>query len=238
MRYSNRSVNGFLTAAYAVVKPGMTRTMQMQAILDRITARLTELGLTESAVSAKGGSRDLIRNWRRALEKGHAINARHDSLGKIAAALHVSEEWLIHGKGSVTAKRPPTPGLAEAATPFTLHTHASRADDPQGALRAIFGKTATSPALFRINTDLPGFELAKGDVVLTDLARLPAAGEIALVQITDEETASATTMVCRYLPPFLVAGGIGTQVQTIRIDDPGVTVRYPVVGSIRGIPPD
>lgn len=212
--------------------------MQMQAILDRITARLTELGLSESYVSTKGGSRDMIRNWRRALEKGHTTNARHDSLAKIAAALQVSEEWLIHGKGDVTETAPPPVGLAEAATPYILRPHASRADDPQGALRAIFGATAATPALYRITADLPGFELAAGDVVLTDLARLPVAGEITLVRITDEQTASATTMLCRYLPPFLVAGGIGPQVQTLRIDDPGVTVRHPVVGSIRGIPPD
>lgn len=210
----------------------------MQAILDRITTRLNELGLSESAVSTKGGSRDMIRNWRRALEKGHATNARHDSLAKIATALQVSEEWLIHGRAAVAAAAEPNPGMAEMATPFTLQPHASRADDPQGALRAIFGQAASTPALFRINTDLPGFDLSAGDVVLTDLARLPAAGEIALVQVTDDETASAVTMVCRFLPPFLIAGGTGQQVQTLRIDDPGVTVRHPVVGSIRGIPPD
>jgi transcriptional regulator with XRE-family HTH domain len=211
--------------------------MQMQAILDRISGRRAELGLSEAALSEKGGSRDLIRNWRRALDKGQVINARYDSLALIARALNVSEDWLIHGKGEVKAEDIPLPGMSEAATPFTLKPHATRLDDPQAALRAIFGPTAATPALFRVNADLPGFELAAGDVVLADLARLPSPGEIALASVVDDLTASAVTMVCRYLPPFLVAGSIGPQLQTMRVDDPGVTVRYPVVGSIRGIPP-
>lgn len=214
--------------------------MQMQAILDRIALRREELGLSEAAVAQKGGSRDLIRNWRRALDKGQAINARYDSLTSIAAALHVSIDWLMHGTGE--AATPPqdakATGMAEPVTPFTFTPNATRADDPQGALRAIFGKTATTPGLFRIHKNLPAFELASGDVVLADLARLPEPGEIALVSVTDEETAASTTMVCRYLPPYLTMGKIGPSVPMLRIDDPRVTVRHPVVGSIRGIPLD
>lgn len=214
--------------------------MQMQAILDRITGRREELGLSESAVAQKGGSRDLIRNWRRALDKGQAISARYDSLAAIAKALHVSTEWLIHGNGDPGAPPPPPgpPGMAEGVTPFTLSPKATKADDPLGPLRAIFGKTAATPGLFRIHKNLPAFELAKGDVVLADLARLPEPGEIAIVRIIDDTTADATTLVCRYLPPYLTMGKIGPDVPMLRIDDPGVTVRHPVVGSIRGIPED
>lgn len=214
--------------------------MQMQAILDRITRRREELGLSEAAVAQKGGSRDLIRNWRRALDRGQTISARYDSLTSIARALHVSVDWLMHGTGEAEAApaRSTPPGLSEPVTPFTLAPHATREDDPQASLRAIFGKTATTPGLFRINRNLPAFELAKGDVVLADLARLPEPGEIAVVTVSDDETAAATTMICRYLPPYLTLGKIGPSVPTLRIDDPGVTVRYPVVGSIRGIPTD
>lgn len=214
--------------------------MQMQAILDRITRRREELGLSEAAVAQKGGSRDLIRNWRRALDRGQTISARYDSLTSIARALHVSVDWLMHGTGEAEAApaRSTPPGLSEPVTPFTLAPHATREDDPQASLRAIFGKAATTPGLFRINRNLPAFELAKGDVVLADLARLPEPGEIAVVTVSDDETAAATTMICRYLPPYLTLGKIGPSVPTLRIDDPGVTVRYPVVGSIRGIPTD
>lgn len=211
----------------------------MRAILDRITRKREELGLSEAAVSLKGGSRDLIRNWRRALDKGTTINARYDSLEQIARALHVTEDWLIHGTDAVAGSPAPKPtGMAETATPFTLMPHATRLDDPQAALRAIFGKAATTPGLFRITKNLPAFEFAEGDVVLADLARLPQPGEIAVVLVTDEQLASATTMICRYLPPFLTTGKIGPNAPLMRIDDPGVTVRHPVVGSIRGIPTD
>lgn len=214
--------------------------MQMQAILDRITRRREELGLSEAAVAQKGGSRDLIRNWRRGLDKGQAINARYDSLASIAAALHVSIDWLMHGTGEAEAppQDPRPTGMAEPVTPFTFTPNATRADDPHGALRAIFGKTATTPGLFRIHKNLPAFELASGDVVLADLARLPEPGEIALVSVTDDQAAASTTMVCRYLPPYLTMGKIGPSVPMLRIDDPRVTVRHPVVGSIRGIPQD
>lgn len=212
----------------------------MQAILDRIRQRCDELKLSEAAVAQKGGSRDLIRNWRRALADGKVVSARYGSLEAIAKALHVTPEWLIHGAGDAP---PPAPalsphGMAEALTPFTLAPAATQGDDPQGAIRAIFGRTATTPGLFRVHKNLPAFELAKGDVVLADLARLPEPGEIAIVRVVDEVQASAKTLVCRYLPPYLTMGKIGPEVPVLRIDDPGVTVRHPVVGSIRGIPSD
>lgn len=210
----------------------------MQAILERIRQRIAELGMSEAAVAQQGGSRDLIRNWRRALEKGQQINARYDSLALIARALHVTEDWLIHGKGTVNERPPAATGLAEAATPFQLKPHAAAMDDNQAPLRALFGTAAASPALYRINANLPGFDLVAGDVVLADLARLPIAGEVALATVIDEETANSITLVCRYLPPFLVPGTTGPKVELLRIEDPSVTVRYPVVGSIRGIPPD
>lgn len=212
--------------------------MNMQAILDRIARRREDLGLSESALAQKGGSRDLIRNWRRALEKGQDISARYDSLTAIARALQVNADWLINGAGSAPDPAPPdtTPGMAEHATPFTLAPKVTRPDDPLGPLRAIFGTTAATPGLFRINKNLPAFEFAAGDVVLADLARLPEPGEIALVTVTDDQDATSTTMICRYLPPYLATGKIGPNVPTLRIDDPGVTVRHPVVGSIRGIP--
>ena len=210
----------------------------MQAILERIAARSAELRLSEAALSQKGGSRDLIRNWRRALERGQVVNARYDSLAQIARALKVTEDWLIHGKGAVNAVPDTQPGMAEGATPFTLPPTTGKAGDPHGALRAIFGNTFTSPGLFRISANLPAFALAKGDVVVADVSRVPSPGEIAVVVILDEETASSRTLICRYLPPYLAMGEIGYDVQMLRVDDPGVTVRHPVVGSIRGIPDD
>lgn len=69
-----------------------------------------------------------------------------------------------------------------------------------------------------------------------DLARLPQPGELALVTITEDDTASAATMVCRYLPPFLTGGSMTDETQPLRVDRPGVTVRYPIIGALRGLP--
>jgi transcriptional regulator with XRE-family HTH domain len=210
--------------------------MQMRAILDRITLRREELGLSEAAVAQKGGSRDLIRNWRRALDKGQTISARYDSLQLIARALGVSEDWLIHGKGQVQPAMPRVTGMSESVMPFSFDSDQSSAADSLRAVRAIFDGAATTPGLFKVGRNLPAFEIASGDVVLADLARLPEPGELALVSVTDDQTATSKTLICRYLPPYLTLGKIGPDVAMLRVDDSGVTVRHPVVGSIRGIP--
>lgn len=210
--------------------------MNMQAILERIAARSAELGISEAALSQKGGSRDLIRNWRRALEKGQTVNARYSSLAQIARALNVSEDWLLHGKTGAALTARSDRGMAESASPFKLRPVETNPDDTMAQIRAIFGHHVTTPGLFRVNSDLPAFQFAIGDIVLADLARLPEPGEIALVSLTDEISARSTTTLWRYVPPYLIGGQLGHSARMMRIDDPGVTVRHPVVGSIRGIP--
>lgn len=210
---------------------------QMQAILDRITARRTELGLSESAVAARGGSRDLIRNWRRALENGRQISARYESLAAIARALDISEDWLIHGedrpKSEPRLKR--TSGFADAATPFSFAGKKISQEEICAAVRALFGPKVVTPALYRVNIDQVAFGLVAGDIAVVDLARLPVPGEIAIASVTDEETASAVHTLCRYAPPLLLSGQIDQNTAIFRVDDPGVAVRHPVAGSIRGL---
>lgn len=207
--------------------------MEMKAVLDRITARREALGMSEAALSAQAGSRDLIRNWRRALDKGQDINARHDSLEAIARALNVTVAWLTTDAADRPAQ---AAGMAETAAPYTIAPQAVAPDDPQAILRALWGRVATTPATFRLAAALPAFGLGAGDVLVADLARLPQPGELALVTMTEDDTASAATMVCRYLPPFLTGGSMTDETQPLRVDRPGVTVRYPIIGALRGLP--
>ncbi len=73
--------------------------MDMGDVLARIASRAKELGLTEQGLSkAAGMSKDGIRNWRRRLEAGdETAGANVSSISKVAAALGVSEIWLLHG---------------------------------------------------------------------------------------------------------------------------------------------
>jgi transcriptional regulator with XRE-family HTH domain len=210
--------------------------MDMKAILDRITARRTALGLSETGLSLQAGSRDLIRNWRRALERDQDISARHDSLDAIAKALKVSTAWLV-GEAEPAAPTPAAPpGMAEPAEPFTFAPQPVRDSDPQGFLRAIWGRAVTTPATYRLAAALPAFALGVGDVLIADLGRLPQPGELALVTIINEATATSITTVRRYLPPYLAGGASDADNPPLRIDQPGVTVRYPIVGALRGLP--
>lgn len=133
------------------------------------------------------------------------------------------------------ATPPARPGFADAATPFRLRSFAAPPDSAQPSLAAIFGPALATPASYQVTTALPGFGLLPGDVLVCDLARLPMPGELALVTTFDDTAAQATTTVCRYLPPWLVTGA--PDAPPLRTDHPGVTVRYPVIGSIRGIAP-
>ena len=60
-------------------------------------------------------------------------------------------------------------------------------------------------------------------------------GEIAIVTVFDDDHGTATTHVRRYLPPYLLPGTLGGDPLDLQIDFANVTVRYPVVGIIRGV---
>lgn len=84
----------------------------MQTIID-ILSRIDKsakmrsgLSLSDAAVSlaATGGaSKDLLRNWRRAVASGKPVSARLESITAVAQALNVDETWLLTGQGSPDA---------------------------------------------------------------------------------------------------------------------------------------
>lgn len=210
--------------------------MDMKAILERITARRKAIGLSEAALSMQAGSRDLIRNWRRALEAGKEISARHDSFEAVARELGVPLSWLLDGApdmNGTTSPPPEQPGLQEDARAFSLTAHPVPDGDPKAALRSLWGAAAVTPESFRLSVTMPGFALTAGDVLIVDLARLPAPGDLAIVTIADDNSGTSTTTVFKYLPPWLCSGIPGAK--DLRIDGAGITVRHPIIGMLRGI---
>lgn len=91
----------------------MFTAMDMGQILERISARAQQLGLSEQGLAkAAGMSKDGIRNWRRRFEAGEeGAGANVGSISKVAQALGVSELWLLHGIG---ADEPETPTISIA----------------------------------------------------------------------------------------------------------------------------
>ena len=140
----------------------------------------------------------------------------------------------LAGSGAPIPQQNVRAGMSEDAIPFVLPDHPANPADPNHLLRRIFGSRASTPATFSILQSLPAFALLAGDVLLCDMSRAPRPGEIAIVSVIDDQAGIALTTLRRFAPPFLLDGDFSAQ-PPMRIDDPGVMVRYPVVGTLRGI---
>lgn len=209
--------------------------MNIKDLLQRIDAKAKPLGLTDTQLSLMAGGRDLVRNWRRAAAQGKDTGTRTGSLEGIAKGLGVTLEWLTTGYSEErTAVQ--SNGFSEAATPYEIANFPIKDDDPQRALRSIYGPAATTPATFKLTMSLPAFALVANDVLVVDLARVPSPGDLTLVTILDEATTETQTVIRRYLPPYLAGGTLIDTDKPMRTDQFGVTVRYPVVGIMRGLP--
>lgn len=235
MRFFNRFVNGFLAVRPVQTAAIRYRPMKLGEILVRIDQARAGKNLSDAAISrAAGGSDDLLRNWRRQVRDGKTdagANAR--TLAAVAKALDISAAWLMTGQDEELAPDPVNTGFAETAAPFSFATTDS-GGDPAAALRTLYGGRASSLATYRLAASLPVFNLVESDVLIVDLGRLPEPGDIAIVTIADDNAATTTTVVKRYLPPFLVPGTTENVFAFIKMDKPGVHVRYPVIGVLRG----
>lgn len=121
-------------------------------------------------------------------------------------------------------------GFADDAAPFLFQPAANT--DP---VRALFGTTASNPAVtHRASASMPDFAILPGDLLVCELSRPPELGDIVVATLVDEQLGTSTSLVRRFLPPYLVAGD-GTTPAFIKIDPATVTVRFPVIGTIRGI---
>ena len=211
--------------------------MNLADILTRIDAQLAATGLSDRAVSLRAGSPDIIRNWRRAIAEGKEVSPRLNTVTAIAAAIGLDPEFLIHGaEGTSRATSPPpTAGLQEAAAPFAIKQHPTDPNAPDALLRQIFGPKARTPSSVRLLIDLPAFALMAGDIVVLDLARLPVPGELALVSLHNADTDQHVSGVYRYFPPYLLPGTSGASPEPLRVDQPEISIRHPVIGSIRGL---
>ena len=199
--------------------------MNLAAILDRISARLRVVGLSERALSERAGSADLIRNWRRKVKAGDTGGANHESLRRVADELGVTLNWLLHG-GAAT---PDSQGMAEDAAEFTTPPAA------QAQVAGLFAAKARHPApTHRAITAMPDFAIAAGDLLICDLSRGPEPGELAIVSMIDEQAGTARTLVRRYLPPWLLSGSGDITGLPDRDDADGCMIRHPIIGSIRG----
>jgi hypothetical protein len=208
--------------------------MNMHQVIARITERLQALGISESEASIAAGSRDLIRNWRRALGEGRQVSARHQSLVQISNRLGVSADWLINGTDDSGAEQATPPGFAEAVTPFVFTETQKRPNEaPQiAAVRAVMAPSVGTPATFKLHMAFPHLGLAAGDVVIVDMSVLPKNGDLALVSI--DHDGHETTTIALIAEPWAIAGPM-TQPILHRLDSGNIIVRHAMTGIIRQI---
>lgn len=199
--------------------------MDLSAILRRIDERQEALHLSDRALSIKAtGRSDTIRNWRRAVEAGSGRGATLTTLTKVADALDVTAEWLIHGadtkpeglaEGEVEPWRPPG-GVTDAAPPAKWLSDAAR-----------------RPEYYRIEQTAPAFAMVMGDVLVVDLNAAAADGDIVVVREVDPESGDhAHTKVMRKVGKFLLPGSVGPTIPQA-LDSNVVSIVGPVVGSFR-----
>jgi len=145
-----------------------------------------------------------------------------------------SEVMALTGLPGIAAANPPppsqSPGFSDDAAPFLFQPATNT--DP---VRALFGTTASNPAVtHRAQASMPDFAILPGDLLVCELSRPPELGDIVVATLVDEQLGTSTSLVRRFLPPYLVAGD-GTTPAFIKINPATVTVRFPVIGTIRGI---
>lgn len=179
------------------------------------------------------GSKDVLGNWRRAAAKGKELHPRLETIAEMAHGLGVPLHVLTGDEHSAPATN--AAGFHEAAAAYDLQPYPVADEDPQRVIRAIFGPRAITPATYQVGEPMPAFQLEAGDVLSCDMARLPNPGELALVNRFEDGLDHQVTEVRRYLPPYLLSGACASNPDIVRIDAPGVAVRFPVIGSIRGL---
>lgn len=82
----------------AIIESVIIPTM-LEQVLERIDARLKEVGMAESAAAKKAGLSDsAIRNMRRAVKAGKPQGASIKTLEALAPVLKTTPAWLMTGE--------------------------------------------------------------------------------------------------------------------------------------------
>ena len=211
--------------------------MDMNALLDRLTARRTEMRMSEQEVSRAGGSDDLIRNWRRAMADGKTPSPRVEGLQKIADKLGVTVAWLTGNDAQVQSDF----RFSEDARPFIMPKTLVSENGEIDPLALMFNERADHTGTIEVSDDMPALGLNAGDVLVYDMGRLPVAGEIAVANEIGGD-GGRSWRIYRYLPPYLMGGDTRIQAHPVNMgalrsdsERQSLAILGTVIGMVRGI---
>lgn len=169
--------------------------------------RLRELriraGLSARELSLKAG---LSQSTVNDIERKPDTSPRLSSVEALAQTLGVSLAYLAEGR---TDNEGP-PGMRESdAAPWRLPPPSGQRPDladPQRRLPQLLAPRGRTLETYSLSHDMPGFGLYSGDVLVIDLKTPPEAGDLVLATVVDLSTGSGSTVLRRFLPPYLISG--------------------------------
>lgn len=126
-------------------------------------------------------------------------------------------------------------GLSEFESPPFDATHL--ADRSPDHVLLPLRNAAISPAVYRIEHDMPGFLLASNDVVMVDISRHPIPGELAIVALRDENNGTSTWAVRRWLGEMVMSGDPTPSITALDSNGVNVQPRGVVVAVARVMAP-
>lgn len=168
-----------------------------------------------------------------AIETDPKKSPQLSSVQRIAEELGVSLAYLVEGD-TPNAR---ADGLEENdAVPYMLAAPAGQRPDlvePQRLLPQILAPLGRQLTTYRLRAAMPGFALLPGDVLVVDLKTPPSAGDLVLANVADLAVGSASTVLRRYLPPYLVANDAGADAAPLVVDNHRTSLLGRVAASFR-----
>jgi hypothetical protein len=171
----------------------------------------TGLRLTPLAKAAGVPASSLVR----LLKPGSTTTLHADTLGKLEKFSQISPFGVVD---TVSMPR----GLAEDAVPFDAESA-----DPavSAAISALIGSRENADLRTISSRALEGLGYLPGDIVIVDLRRTPARGDIVCAQVSESGRSEPERVMRIYEPPVLVAATFDKQLQRLLwVDDPRIKI--------------
>ena len=167
--------------------------------------------LTPLAKAAGVSASSLVR----LLEEGSTITLRGDTLTKLEKFSGVPQFGLVD---TVSTPR----GFAEDAVPFDAESA-----DPaiSAAIKALIGSREDAESRTISSRALEGLGYLPGDIVIIDLGRKPARGDVVCAQLSGMGRSESETVMRIYQPPVLLAATFDRPLERLLwVDDPRVKI--------------
>lgn len=173
-----------------------------------------------SAGLAPGTLGDILKNRSRS----PSVN----NIMALARTLGVTVSWLAEGVGD----NHPT-GFAESDMKGWIPPQRSgqRPDINPNQLTKLLAPHTRSAATMQLSRAAHALDLAVGDIIIVDMNARTNAGDIVVAQVADINTGEASTVLRRYLPPYLVPPD--NEGETLMADGVRTSIMGKVVASFR-----